>query len=125
VGWCHYRQQRAKGSSHHVAVRALAFKWIRVLYRCWQNCTPYNKTVYLNVLRKRRFALCREAEHLGQDRVLLFYLIGASRAAARPAEGEARGETVGNEGTAVRRLSTAWGSVVVHGRARDDRHSKT
>ena len=32
----YYRQQRAKGSSHHIAVRALAFKWIRILYRCWQ-----------------------------------------------------------------------------------------
>jgi hypothetical protein len=47
------RQQRAKGSSHHIAVRALAFKWIRVLYRCWQTRTPYNETVDLNVLRKR------------------------------------------------------------------------
>ena len=49
----YYRQQRAKGSSHHIAVRALAFKWIRILYRCWQTRTPYNETVYLNVLRKR------------------------------------------------------------------------
>ena len=49
----YYRQQRAKGSSHHAAVRALAFKWIRILYRCWQTRTPYNETVYLNALRKR------------------------------------------------------------------------
>ncbi len=31
----YYRQQKAKGSSHQAAVRALAFKWIRILYRCW------------------------------------------------------------------------------------------
>ena len=49
----YYRQQRAKGSSHHIAVRALAFKWIRILYRCWQTRTPYNETAYLNVLRER------------------------------------------------------------------------
>ncbi|SOE97445.1 Transposase [Burkholderia sp. D7] len=49
----YYRQQRAKGSSHHIAVRALAFKWIRILYHCWQARTPYNETAYLNVLRKR------------------------------------------------------------------------
>lgn len=49
----YYRQQRAKGSSHHMAVRALAFKWIRILYRCWQTRTPYNETVYLEALRKR------------------------------------------------------------------------
>ncbi|MDB5787539.1 hypothetical protein [Caballeronia mineralivorans] len=35
----------------------------------------------------------------------LLYLIEASRAAARQAEGEA---PVGNDGTAVRRLSTGW-----------------
>ncbi|CAB3808856.1 IS110 family transposase ISCps4 [Paraburkholderia ultramafica] len=49
----YYRQQRAKGSSHHVALRALAFKWIRILYRCWQTRTTYNETVYLNALSKR------------------------------------------------------------------------
>jgi hypothetical protein len=32
----YYRQHRAKGASHQVAGWALAFKWIRVLYRCWQ-----------------------------------------------------------------------------------------
>jgi hypothetical protein len=57
--------------------------------------------------QETRFAPSRKAGHLGQGRVLLVYLIGARRAAARQAEGEARGETVGNEGTAVRRLSTA------------------
>ncbi len=27
-------QQRSKGQDHHAAVRGLAFKWIRILYRC-------------------------------------------------------------------------------------------
>ena len=36
----YYRQQRAKGSSHQAALRALAFKWIRILYRCWQSAHP-------------------------------------------------------------------------------------
>ena len=49
----YYRQQRAKGSSHQAAVRALAFKWIRILYRCWQTRTPDDETVFLNALRKR------------------------------------------------------------------------
>jgi transposase len=49
----YYRQQREKGSSHQAAVRALAFKWIRVLYRCWKTNTHYNETTYLNALRKR------------------------------------------------------------------------
>ena len=52
-----YRQQRAKGSSHQVAVRALSFKLIRILYRCWQTRTTYNETVYLNALSKRDSSL--------------------------------------------------------------------
>ena len=48
-----YRQQRAKGCSHHAAVRALAFKWIRILYRCWQTRTPYDESTYLNALKRR------------------------------------------------------------------------
>ncbi|HSG23261.1 MAG TPA: IS110 family transposase [Azonexus sp.] len=49
----YYRQQREKGSSYQVAVRALAFKWIRILYQCWKTQTPYDETKYLNALRKR------------------------------------------------------------------------
>jgi transposase len=48
-----YRQQRAKGSPHQVAVRALAFKWIRILHRCWQSYTPYDESRYLKALQRR------------------------------------------------------------------------
>jgi len=48
-----YEQQRAKGSSHQAAVRALAFKWIRILYRGWQDRTPYDEATYLNALKRR------------------------------------------------------------------------
>lgn len=53
----YYRQQRVKGSSYQAAVRALAFKWIRILYRCWQTRTPYDESTYLNALRKRNSPL--------------------------------------------------------------------
>ena len=49
----YYRQQKAKGCSHQAAVRALAFKWIRILYRCWQARTPYDELIYLEALRRR------------------------------------------------------------------------
>jgi transposase len=49
----YYRQQRAKGCSHQAALRALAFKWIRILYRCWQTRTPYDESTYLNALKHR------------------------------------------------------------------------
>ncbi len=57
----YYRQQRDKGADHHVAVRALAFKWIRILFRCWQSRTPYNETFYLQALQRRGSPLL---EHL-------------------------------------------------------------
>ena len=49
----YYRQQRDKGCTHQAAVRALAFKWIRILYRCWQDRTPYDESKYLNALKRR------------------------------------------------------------------------
>ena len=49
----YYRQQRDRGCSHQAALRALAFKWIRILYRCWQNRTPYDESTYLNALKRR------------------------------------------------------------------------
>ena len=48
-----YRQQRAKGASHHATLRALAFKWLRILHRCWQTRTPYDEAKYLNALQRR------------------------------------------------------------------------
>ena len=48
-----YYQQRAKGCSYQAAVRALAFKWIRILYRCWKTNTPYDEARYLKALTDR------------------------------------------------------------------------
>ncbi len=56
----YYRQQRAKGASHHMAVRALAYKWIRVLYRCWQDQSPYDESKYLETLRRRGSPLLKQ-----------------------------------------------------------------
>ena len=53
----YYEQRRLHGASHHAAVRALAYKWVRILYRCWQNRTPYNEARYLEALRRRHSPL--------------------------------------------------------------------
>ncbi len=58
----YYRQQRDKGCSYQAAVRALAFKWIRILYRCWQTNTPYNEAVYLKALKRRGSPLLNRVE---------------------------------------------------------------
>ena len=42
-----------QGMLHQAAVRALAYKWIRILYRCWQTRTPYDESVYLLALKHR------------------------------------------------------------------------
>ena len=53
----YYQQQRDKGKAHQAAVRALAFKWIRILFRCWQERTPYDESVYLNALNSHGSSL--------------------------------------------------------------------
>ena len=49
----YYSSQRERGKSHQAAVRALAFKWIRIIFRCWQTKTAYNEVTYLESLRKK------------------------------------------------------------------------
>ena len=58
----YYYQQREKGSSYQAAVRALAFKWIRILYRCWETHTPYDEAKYLKALQERGSPLLKMAE---------------------------------------------------------------
>lgn len=48
----YYREQIKRGKSHHAAVRALAFKWLRILFRCWQDRTPYDEAKYLTALER-------------------------------------------------------------------------
>jgi transposase len=49
----YYESQRAKGKSHHAAVRSLAFKWVRIIFRCWQSRTAYDEVKYLESLRRK------------------------------------------------------------------------
>ncbi len=58
----YYYQQRAKGCSYQAAVRALAFKWIRILYRCWVTRTPYDEAKYLKALQERGSPLLKMAQ---------------------------------------------------------------
>lgn len=57
----YYEQQRAKGKSHHAAVRALAFKWVRIIFRCWQTRTAYDEVKYLESLRRKGSSLLNYA----------------------------------------------------------------
>jgi transposase len=53
----YYQQQRDKGKAHQAAIRALAFKWIRLLSRCWQDRTPYDESTSLQALTRRGSSL--------------------------------------------------------------------
>ena len=53
----YYDQQIEKGKRHHTVIRSLAFKWIRILFRCWKNHTPYDEAIYLRALEKHNSPL--------------------------------------------------------------------
>jgi transposase len=54
-GWskAYYRHLRQRGQCHQAALRALAFKWIRILYPLWIHRTPYDEQRYQNQLRAK------------------------------------------------------------------------
>jgi len=53
----YYRQQRGRGCGHYTAVRALAFKWQRIIFTCWQKRVAYNEATYLAALQRRHSTL--------------------------------------------------------------------
>jgi transposase len=56
----HYDQLRQRGKSHHAALRALAFKWIRIIFRCWKSRTSYDEAQYRKSLQRRGSPLATE-----------------------------------------------------------------
>jgi transposase len=54
-GWAKafYDQRKRMGHHRNHILRTLAFKWIRIMYRCWKDQTPYDETRYLAALEKR------------------------------------------------------------------------
>ena len=44
-----YSRARARGQDHPHACRTLGRAWLLVLWRCWQNQTPYNPTKHRNL----------------------------------------------------------------------------
>jgi transposase len=80
IQWCnwakaYYHHLRDQGKEHHAAVRALAYKWIRILFACWKNRTPYDNEVFLNALARRGSLLAQRAAAV----------VPAGRAKAQPA----------------------------------------
>jgi transposase len=51
-----YRSKSEQGKGHHAIVRALAFKWQRILFRCWKDGVAYDEHRYLQALHQRSVA---------------------------------------------------------------------
>ena len=49
----YYWKQRERQKGHSAILRSLAFKWLRILYRCWKDRTPYNDARYLEQLKAK------------------------------------------------------------------------
>jgi transposase len=48
-----YRAQRNRGAGHHAAIRALAYRWMRILFRAWQAGETYDDARYRTSLERR------------------------------------------------------------------------
>jgi len=58
----YYDMMRARGAGHHAAIRSLAFKWLRVIYRCWSTRKLYVEETHLANLRRRNSPLLQFLE---------------------------------------------------------------
>jgi transposase len=54
-GWARafYETKREAGFGHYEAIRAVAFKWTRVLFACWKADEPYEEARYIKILRAK------------------------------------------------------------------------
>ena len=57
----YYDQQRGTGKPRNTVVRALAFKWIQILFRCWKDRKPYCEEIYCQALHRRKQLAARSS----------------------------------------------------------------
>ena len=55
----YYEKLRARGNQHHTALRSLAWRWVRILWRIWQDQTVYDEAVCMG--QRRRYQLGAKA----------------------------------------------------------------
>jgi transposase len=60
-GWAKtfYEEQRARKKGHHAAVRSVAFKLMRIYFRCWQDRKCYDASAYEAALKKHGSPLAK------------------------------------------------------------------
>jgi hypothetical protein len=54
-GWArtYYLARRSSGESYFSIMRSLAYKWLRILIRCWNDNVIYDEAAYCQTLKKR------------------------------------------------------------------------
>jgi transposase len=50
----YYDQQRARGHSHHQALRALGAKWLKIIFVMWQRQVPYDEQYHLATMTRQQ-----------------------------------------------------------------------
>jgi transposase len=55
----YFEQRKAAGHGFQATLRSLAYKWIRILFRCWKDHTQYDETQYLEKLRTKTSPLLK------------------------------------------------------------------
>lgn len=58
------RQRQQKGQGFYAILRALAYKWLRILWKCWRDGTAYDEAKYLERLRQKGSPLVSQAPSL-------------------------------------------------------------
>lgn len=54
----YYYYHKDKGKPFHTIMRSLAYKWIRILFRCWKNNEIYQEHKYIQSLVKHGSPIC-------------------------------------------------------------------
>lgn len=61
------RQRQERGQGFYAIIRALAYKWIRILWKCWRDGVAYNEETYLDALRKKGSRLVPKTELISTE----------------------------------------------------------
>jgi len=54
-------EQRSRKKGRHAILRELAYRWIRILFRCWKDSVSYDEAFYLEQLLRRGSPYARQA----------------------------------------------------------------
>ena len=64
-----YQRKRSEGRDHHEALRAVALRWVKILWAMWNAGTAYSETYHR---RRKQRAGCKKAHRRGTGKVTRF-----------------------------------------------------